>query len=273
MGTRIDADLMRAIYKEKGLSFLMEYQKKPLVDVGHCGDWLEGEMWFPFDRAVYRAKYSMDDFYFSVDSLGACLDELPVIKKKYPMLPENWGSKGLVDVRPIAVVNEEELLLFPVTGLWMDLQEGMAIILGPKVGEGGLTEKEHKQVQSVAQWVGRYLFQTEKKLVETRQQVHAPGSLTRRQQKEAVKKPFLREDLPTVILIDPRDTLVHGRSVPQGGTHASPVPHQRRGHFRVLKHARYKEPGKVIPVASSWVGDSEWVYNGNEYRVLPENKR
>lgn len=42
---------------------------------------------------------------------------------------------------------------------------------------------------------------------------------------------------------------------PGTGTHASPIPHIRRPHQRVLRAARYKEArGRVVKVEETWVG-------------------
>jgi hypothetical protein len=85
-------------------------------------------------------------------------------------------------------------------------------------------------------------------------------------------KPWTYTHLPRIILLDPTAT----PSLPspdQGGTHASPRPHQRRGHWRRLLSPRYQHRGQRIFVKPSWVGPREWVLNGNAYRVLDEANR
>ena len=82
------------------------------------------------------------------------------------------------------------------------------------------------------------------------------------------KKPWTRHDYPQIIFLDqlPRHH-EHG----DGKHHASPVGHMRRGHWRTLKHERYKNHAKYgsrIRVRPAWIGDEHFNYRGREYRVL-----
>jgi len=75
---------------------------------------------------------------------------------------------------------------------------------------------------------------------------------------------------PHFIVID-HDVLVSMRPCGNGGTHASPVPHHRRGHWKRLsercKFARMMGKEKVF-VKSAYVGD-RWFSDGkNLYEVL-----
>lgn len=57
----------------------------------------------------------------------------------------------------------------------------------------------------------------------------------------------------------------------QGGTHASPLPHLRRGHYKTLRAARFKEKrGQRIWVRASHVGGEcvEWRHGDRSYKVL-----
>ena len=85
----------------------------------------------------------------------------------------------------------------------------------------------------------------------------------------------MREDSPRVILLDPtKQYPQYGRQEPQG-THTAPIPHHRRGHWRVLQAERYGENrGKRVWVKPSWIGEREWHYKGSTYRVcnLPDAK-
>lgn len=78
------------------------------------------------------------------------------------------------------------------------------------------------------------------------------------------KKPhFIVIDHEVLVNLDPR----RRRST---GTHASPVPHHRRGHWRRLAdrcvHARQR--GHRIPVRPSYVGDRKFEDQKNFYEVL-----
>ena len=99
-----------------------------------------------------------------------------------------------------------------------------------------------------------------------------PKELTPKQRKKQRKTnqqcPWLDESLPRVILLGPtQQCLAHGRH--QGGSHASPIPHQRRAHWRTLQADRYgANRGKRVRVRASWVGDQEWIHHGSVYRLI-----
>lgn len=110
-----------------------------------------------------------------------------------------------------------------------------------------------------------YLSVCEEYMVERRQIL--PVTRQKKAAKTNESKPWLREDLPHIILIDPGKVNDY-RSVPSGSAHASPRPHQRRGHWRVLSADRYREKRKVR-VRQAWIGDPEWQCDGQSYKVLP----
>ena len=80
------------------------------------------------------------------------------------------------------------------------------------------------------------------------------------------------DDRERWILLDPEEVKVHfaaAATKAAGGTHASPVPHLRRAHNRVLRDARYTYMrGTTIHVRPVWVGDREWSYQGARYKVI-----
>jgi hypothetical protein len=88
--------------------------------------------------------------------------------------------------------------------------------------------------------------------------------------KDRSGKPWTREDLHTVILMNLSDARKYGHRVDRGGSHASPSPHTRRGHYLTLRHARYgKHVGERRWRKPAWVGDTEWIFEGRQYRVIP----
>lgn len=97
----------------------------------------------------------------------------------------------------------------------------------------------------------------------------------KRLRKTAILKPWLREDLPHIILLDPTAASTYGH--PSGGqpvtSHRSPTPHQRRGHWRTLHSTRYKEPGQRIFIKQTWVGTTQWEWEGNRYRLITAKPR
>lgn len=81
-------------------------------------------------------------------------------------------------------------------------------------------------------------------------------------------KRFPAAKAPRYIVVD-HDVLLGIRCL--GGTHASPVPHQRRGHWMRLsercRHARERGLEKVW-VRDAYVGETDFIQNGRRYQVL-----
>jgi len=100
-----------------------------------------------------------------------------------------------------------------------------------------------------------------------------PPERNHKNAKAAAKRPWIREGLPTYILIDP-DRVADYR--PAGGTtsgtHLSPRPHERRGHWRQLRAERYREK-KLMWIKPAWIGDTEWTCEGQTYKVVPTHSR
>ena len=82
------------------------------------------------------------------------------------------------------------------------------------------------------------------------------------------KRPWLNATGPHMLLLDrmPATQKEH-----QGGTHASPKPHRRRGHWKTLQHPKYRhhpQYQKQIYVKPSFVGPRQVTYEGNIYRLV-----
>lgn len=98
------------------------------------------------------------------------------------------------------------------------------------------------------------------------------GEISPKQRRNAAKtrelKPWLNPRAPRVIMLNPTERYPeHGR----GGTHASPMPHQRRGHWRTLQAERYGDRrGQRVWVKPAWIGSVEWSHKGNVYRVIEQ---
>jgi hypothetical protein len=91
---------------------------------------------------------------------------------------------------------------------------------------------------------------------------------TKRRNELTKKRPWLNATGPHMLLLDrmPATQKEH-----QGGTHASPKPHRRRGHWKTLKHPKYRhhpQYQKQIYVKPSFVGPRQVTYEGNIYRVV-----
>jgi hypothetical protein len=84
----------------------------------------------------------------------------------------------------------------------------------------------------------------------------------------AKKKPWLKTDLPHILALN---RMPHEKGPGNGGTHASPKGHRRRGFWKTLRHPRFRnhpQYGSRIWVRPTWVGPLRKVVAGNIYRVL-----
>jgi hypothetical protein len=98
----------------------------------------------------------------------------------------------------------------------------------------------------------------------------------RQSQHSAKTKPWTRQDLEHYILIDPQRAgdYGHEQREHQGGLHASPRPHTRRGHWRELRAERFRRDQQTgdaarVWVKPAWIGDMEWTAAGARYKVVP----
>ena len=80
-------------------------------------------------------------------------------------------------------------------------------------------------------------------------------------------RPWSGSSGPRVLLLDRMPT-----TQTQGtGTHASPKPHRRRGHWKTLSHPRFRHHPQYqqkIYVKPSFVGPRQVTYEGNIYRLV-----
>jgi hypothetical protein len=80
-------------------------------------------------------------------------------------------------------------------------------------------------------------------------------------------RPWTGPSGPRVLLLDRMPT-----TQTQGtGTHASPKPHRRRGHWKTLSHPRFRHHPQYqqkIYVKPSFVGPRQVTYEGNIYRLV-----
>ena len=81
------------------------------------------------------------------------------------------------------------------------------------------------------------------------------------------KRPWNKASGPHVLLLDRMPT----EKTESMGTHASPKPHRRRGHWKTLSHPRFRhhpQYQKKIYVKPSFVGERQVTYEGNIYRLV-----
>lgn len=170
------------------------------------------------------------------------------------------GGIRLVDFFILSPTNEVENVAFLTA-------PGRRAIIGSKIPAGHTEESTANASQYLIDAslmnLTRY---PDHHLVEVRKRRPKPMKASKQG-----KRPWLRDDLPHVILMDLAGAKRYGHRGEPEGTHASPIPHRRRGHWMTLRHERYGDNrGKRIWRRSAWIGDREWVFQGNTYRVMEE---
>lgn len=141
-------------------------------------------------------------------------------------------------------------------------------MLGPADYSGFKSQAENVKVMcNFALVLFAYLAQCPERTVEVRpSRPRAP-----RDSKTAKLKPWLRDDVPHMILIDPNRAPAYGcqpRQVESGeAKRKAPVPHARRGHWRRLSEDRR------VHVRASWIGPNEWTFRNAVYKIVEDRKQ
>lgn len=101
-----------------------------------------------------------------------------------------------------------------------------------------------------------------------------PELTPKEERKVQAGKPYPPQKAKHFIVVD-HTVLVRmrGDATTTPGTHASPVPHERRGHWRRVaercRHAKLMGKDRVF-VRPTLVGDPTWKHEKNFYEVLPD---
>jgi hypothetical protein len=93
----------------------------------------------------------------------------------------------------------------------------------------------------------------------------------KKKRKPQAKKMRRYSEREHFILLDKTQLTEAWHRTHQGGTHASPLPHLRRGHYKTLRAEKWKENrGKIIWVRATHVGGEvvEWRQGNTVYRVV-----
>lgn len=226
------------------------------VVVGIPPEFLGRSIWCRIDRQ------EADDEWVSHDDLGLVIGDVI------------WSSAFVVEIEKdeLSVIVESSAFLppaayFPRTGHCC-------------VRDGDLLREGDKDIATSAMAAIIGIFD----IIETssRHPVEVINTTPRRSMNPRNEKPWTREDLRTVILMDLSEARKYGHRVDRGGSHASPIPHTRRGHYATLRHEKWKHNPDGSPrqvwVKPAWVGDTEWIFEGRQYRVIdtgastPESK-
>lgn len=251
---RKDFKAIKYLYQEFGLKTAMEWQRLPLIEI---------------------PKITIDD----LDENNPMRREPPSLVGIFDYLP--WNDASYLDgsivfrLKRIEVDNCTDAVELSVIFLDDEPVHDMVLfdnraghIVGYDDHSTMANDKIAVSLLTCAAVAIQYLSQCPEHLVEVRSiGTQQDAHLRRKAAKTAQKKPWLREGLPSIILLDPTQAKAYGHRINRGGSHASPIPHQRRGHWRHLKADRFKSK-RPVWVRPAWIGDKEWVFNGNTYKVL-----
>jgi hypothetical protein len=296
---RPDWGIARGLNKDGGLIAAQNWMRSPLVDLREVDllaredkpshfrndrSWLE---YAPWPDAVYLMRLNVPAPFG-----GAVLTEVAsrvVIPKLYR--PSSNGLEFVYGVVDPAKLLKETLPKDPDFVLssygraqggdweWIHTSHGGTDNFAEYLsGKQDWQEKHGKEAvhtcfTGIIYAVG-YLTECPEYMVEVRPEPKVRTEKQKRKLGKTVQRfPWLNEEAPRLILLDPSKQYPrYGRGV---GTHASPVPHQRRGHWMTLRAERYKEKkGHSVWRKPAWIGDQEWVFKGSVYRVvdLPANQ-
>lgn len=262
---RADHQAMKHIYRTHGLKEVMNWQRQPFIDTSENQPSI-------LDMKTVKLQGAFDllpwtEFVcFTTDGVRWFAYHLIALHPKHRKEAMNECSGDIIAITSISndVITGIGRPIY-VAGAFDNLSGKTTLPEFP--GDDDARQNMMYAFDMVIRVVAldiKYITQSPKHLVEIRPIING---VQRRAAKTARKKPWLRDDLPTTILLDPTEAKEYGHRIDRGGTHASPIPHQRRGHWRQLRSDRYKEK-KAVWVKGSWIGDTEWTYNGREYRVV-----
>lgn len=292
---RSDAPLIKHLYKTHGMKCALQWQRAPLVHISRAFlDYIYSlKTPVVIDESNAFANLPWDDVVLDCEgnenSTAVWLRVRHGDGCSYPWGPlerqihtpnsvviEQWGINAIdaddevVARRPQVIAIEKDTTL-PSHVLthghyWEDAEGGGVICkhCSPflSIGEESPTCKARVSHMLTAAGVVLRLFayfaQTPEYFVTVRKASTKLDAKT--------KMPWTRGDLEHIILVDPSRVNEY-RPNSQSGTHASPRPHNRRGHWRRLEKAN-PDTRKVF-VRPSWVGPTNWEFQGSTYSVVP----
>ena len=196
---------------------------------------------------------------------------------EYPSAPkqvlvwEGWAESRQAVEPDGRSVDKIEMVMSPDYKRHMEIWHKKLLGYGAISGEGGFDQFISGLTDQTSHW---YLFicrlmghikYGDKHVVEV---TPTPDKLAKAKRNPANRKrPWNKASGPHVLLLDRMPT---GKTE-STGTHASPKPHRRRGHWKTLSHPRFRhhpQYQKKIYVKPSFVGERQVTYEGNVYRLV-----
>ncbi len=283
---RGDEALVQYLRKQGGVTMVTEYQALPLVHFlrgeqimdlwpeVHVPTHLEGKRKEEIGRYLMEQgmrNLVFDKVVFYIPNNVIKQEKLWAVCMRVDQLPEN--GKDLV--RKHFQANDEDLSRFMVADLFLKTPEdwGRGVLIFDREN----LDKTFRQTVNISDYALRfsesmvlacfaYLAQCPDRTVEIRKANprNPIGS------KRVKNKPWRRDDLPHLILLDPTRAVRYGCFPTATGDgeskRKSPMPHGRRGHYR------YFNDGTHTFVRPAWIGPREWTNNNVVYKVVRDKK-
>lgn len=224
--------------------FVLHYKDKVLLHINNHKELIECHLWGCF---LDSSSLPNDPFVKSQKN-GKFLN-LWVFYADQPKILHLW--QGWVTI----TVNEKEQFVanvYPTPAcedLWEDALEGMNDLA--------------KAITERSQLIWYYAKYGDKHIVEvvpTKAKVQKKSALHK-------NRPWTTASGPHILFLDRMPTTQKEGT----GTHASPKPHRRRGHWKTLSHPRFRHHPQYqqkIYVKPSFVGPRQTTYEGNIYRLV-----
>lgn len=196
---------------------------------------------------------------------------------EYPKAPkqvlvwEGWAESRQAVEPDGRSIQKIEMVMSPDYKRNMEIWHQRLLDCGAISGKGGFDQFISGLTNQTAQW---YLFicklmshikYGDKHVVEV---TPTPDKLEKAKRNPVNRKrPWAKSSGPNILLLDRMPT----EKTESTGTHASPKPHRRRGHWKTLSHPRFRhhpQYQKKIYVKPSFVGERQVTYEGNIYRLV-----
>ena len=228
--------------------FVLHYKDKILLHTNNHKELVECHLWGCF---LDPSSLQTDDDPCVKSKKNAKFLNLWVSYADAPKILHPW--QGWVTI----TVNEKEQFVanaYPTRAcedLWEDALEGINDLA--------------KAITERAQLIWYYAKYGDKHIVEV------VPTKAKAQKKSALHKnrPWTTASGPHILFLDRMPT-TQKKGIGTG-THASPKPHRRRGHWKTLSHPRFRHHPQYqqkIYVKPSFVGPRQTTYEGNIYRLV-----
>ena len=227
---------------------------------------VEAEVWACFLDPVHPFLKTLENYPKSIDEHIQGWNSRPSNSGKRSMMPETLRFVTLI------LEYRGEPLTYVWQG-WTAMTEDKHVAAMNTEGSEAFWED---QIEGLTQWalnttlhtfsVWAYCKYGDKHVVEVvpanPKPKHAKRSALNR------SRPWNSASGPHILFLDRMPTTQSGGAT---GTGTSPKPHRRRGHWKTLRHPKYRhhpQYQKQIYVKPSFVGPRQVTYEGNIYRLV-----